>query len=241
MNYIFNISAFTDIGTVRSINQDRILVNNIIIEKGILNLLEQKHAICFVADGVGGNKAGEYAAQFVLESINNNKELLENNAEVFLNDVNDKLILTTKNDIDKNGAATTLSGLYIIDNKIKILHVGDSEIWLLRNDIFFKLTNDQVFDEYTKNSPLTSYFGGKEDSLSLDSQKTILELMDNDIFLICSDGLFKSIKHKIVESILKSDKKISAKSDKILENCLLEGMVDNTSIILLEYKSISYE
>ena len=33
-------------------------------------------------------------------------------------------------------------GIYFKDDDIQILHAGDSEIWLLRNDIFFKLTND---------------------------------------------------------------------------------------------------
>ncbi len=206
MNYIFNISAFTDIGTVRSVNQDKILANQNIIDDGQLNLLNQQYAISFVADGVGGNKAGEYASQFVLENIKANTGLLEENPIHFLNEINERLISETKNNIDTIGAATTLSGLYFKDNNMQILHAGDSEIWLLRNDIFFKLTNDQVFDEYQNNSPLVSYFGGKENYLNIDTQTCISELADNDIFLICSDGLFKSINYKIAESILKADK-----------------------------------
>lgn len=241
MSFIFNISAFTNIGTVRSVNQDRVLVNENILEHGNLHLTDQSNIICFVADGVGGNNAGEYASQFILDNIKTNTVLLEGNPVSFLNEINEKLILSTKNDIDIIGAATTLSGLYFKDYNIQVLNAGDSEIWLLRNDIFFKLTNDQVFDEFQKNSPLISYFGGKENCLNIDTQTSISELEDNDIFLICSDGLFKSINYKIAESILKADKALSKKSDKILENCLSAGMEDNTSVILVECKSMSHE
>lgn len=241
MSFIFNISAFTHIGTVRSVNQDRILANQNIIDDGQLNLLNQQHAISFVADGVGGNKAGEYASQFVLNNIKTNTGLLEENPIYFLNEINERLISETKNNIDTIGAATTLSGIYFKDDDIQILHAGDSEIWLLRNDIFFKLTNDQIFDEFQNNSPLISYFGGKENCLNIESQSSISELADNDIFLICSDGLFKSINYKIAESILKADKALSEKLDKILKNCLSAGMEDNTSVILIESKLISHE
>ena len=87
---------------------------------------------------------------------------------------------------------------------------------------------------------MISYFGGKENCLNIESQSSISELADNDIFLICSDGLFKSINYKIAESILKADKNLSEKLEKILETCVIEGMEDNTSVILIECKYHSY-
>ena len=103
----------------------------------------------------------------------------------------------------------------------------------MRNDMFFQITKDQVLDESEKNSSITSYFGGKENYLRLDNEVSIHESMPDDIFLICSDGLYKSLNQKIVKSILKAEKDLETKAKKILENCLQSGAEDNTSVILI--------
>lgn len=229
----FYISAFTHIGTVRKSNQDNILVNGKLLNEGEVHLLDQDNCICFVADGVGGNKGGDFASFFVLDRIKAGQKKLLIDAEQLLKSINNELIVNTRNDIKLNGCCTTLTGLLVQNDFFKIIHAGDSEIWLMRNDMFFKITNDQVLDETIKNSPITSYLGGLVDYLKLDQSISIQETLVGDIFLICSDGLFKSLNHKIVKSILKADKDLETKAKKILDNCLQSGAEDNTSIILI--------
>jgi serine/threonine protein phosphatase PrpC len=65
----FDISGFTNVGTVRESNQDRILVNGCVFADGAIDLECQASCTCFVADGVGGNKSGDFAAEFVLQRI----------------------------------------------------------------------------------------------------------------------------------------------------------------------------
>lgn len=230
----FNISAFTHIGTVRELNQDNILVNGHLLNKGEVHLLEQDKCFCFVADGVGGNKGGDFASNFVLERIKAEQDKLLNDAEQFLKNINYKLIEDTSDDIRLKGCATTLTGLLVQNDFFKIIHAGDSEIWIVRNDMFFKITKDQVLDETEKNSPITSYFGGDDNYLKLDSEIYIHESLNKDLFLICSDGLFKSLNHKIVKSILKADKDLETRAKIILENCLNYGADDNISVILVQ-------
>lgn len=229
----FNISAFTHIGTVRETNQDNILVNGQLLNEGEVHLTRQDNCFCFVADGVGGNKGGDFASHFILDKINAEQEMLLINAEQLLKSINNKLIVDTCNDIKLKGCCTTLTGLLVHHDFFKIIHAGDSEIWLIRNDMFFKITNDQVLDEAIKNSAITSYFGGLDDYLKLDQNISIHEILVGDIFLICSDGLFKSINHKIVKAILKAEKDLSIKAKKILENCIFKGADDNISVILI--------
>jgi len=233
----FNISGFTHNGTVRKYNQDCILINKYIISIDRIELYNQNEIVCFVADGVGGNNAGEFASKYVLTKIKENiTKIINKPGETLLN-INSELIELTKDDVKLNGCATTLSGLIIKDNYFNIIHSGDSEIWLLRNETFIKITNDQVLDNSIDNSPITSYFGGNENYLTLDEDIYIEESYENDIFLICSDGLFKAMKHKQVKSILKANKKLNVKSLKILENCLNQGAIDNVSVILIERKA----
>lgn len=233
INCKFNISAFTDNGSIRKKNQDSILVNGQFSNLGFINKKNQEFLSCFVADGVGGNKAGEFASKFVLESISNLEKstVLEN--ENFKK-INSDLIYITKKDQKLIGSATTLSGVLYADSTLKIIHAGDSEIWLLRNDSFIKITNDQVLNAKIENSPITSYFGGNEDYLKLDNTIYLEEILLSDKFLICSDGLFKAMKPKQLKSILSAEKELNIKTEKILEVVLENGAEDNVSVILIE-------
>ncbi len=230
----FDISAFTHVGTVRNTNQDHILVNGQILNEGEVHLTDQDNCFCFVADGVGGNKAGDFASQFILEKLRLVSDFSSPYVENILHKFNDDLISISKSDNCRKGTATTLTGLVIRDNILKIIHAGDSQIWLLRNDMFFQVTKDQVLDEAEKNSPITSYFGGNDNYLRFDNKATITESIPDDYILICSDGLFKSLNQKIVKAILIAEKDLEAKAKKILENCLKTGAEDNISVIIIK-------
>lgn len=230
----FYISAFTHSGTVRESNQDHILIDGILMNKGQLYLKDHNKCICFVADGVGGNKAGDFASFFVLDKL---KSVTDFSFPEFVNtlqNINKELLVISSSKNELNGCATTLTGCVIDENVINIFHFGDSQIWLLRNDMFFQITKDQVLDDSVKNSPITNFFGGYEDKLNLSQNNSTQEIYHGDIFMICSDGLFKSLNYKIVKSILQSEKELEIKLNKILENCLQVGAEDNISVILIE-------
>jgi len=233
MHLKFDISAFTHVGTARNTNQDHILVNGQILNAGEAHLIDQENCCCFVADGVGGNKAGDFASKFILEKLRLVSDFSSPYFENLLHKFNDDLISKSKSNNDLKGTATTLTGLVIRDDIFKIIHAGDSQIWLLRNDMFFQVTKDQVLDESEKNSPITSYFGGNDNYLRFDDEVTITESIPHDCILICSDGLFKSLNQKIVKAILIAEKDLETKAKKILENCLHEGAEDNISVILI--------
>lgn len=230
----FDISAFTHVGTVRNKNQDHILINGYILNEGESHLVEQEKCICFVADGVGGSKAGDFASYFVLDKLRLASDFSSPNIEHTLHRINENLISVSKSNNNLTGTATTLTGLVIGDNIFKIIHVGDSQIWLLRNDMFFQVTKDQVLDEMVENSPITSYFGGNESLLWFNNELSLSEFLPDDYILICSDGLFKSINQKIAKAILIAEKDLEAKTKKILENCLKIGAEDNISVILIK-------
>lgn len=228
----FNIAAFTNKGTIRTINQDRVLVNGTLIEDGTLNLMQQSNCMCFVADGVGGNKKGEFAAQYILEALK--VELCSDFDELTkrLRIINTDLIDTSKKDVSLEGAATTLTGLYIDSDNFYVFHSGDSELWYLRNNMFSKATTDQTADE-SVNSPITSYFGGFEDNLSPEIGISLDYCEDNDFYLLCSDGLFKSLSFEEIKSVLQDSISVNEKVNLLLERSLSKGAPDNISVILI--------
>lgn len=229
----FNIAAFTNKGTVRTINQDRILVNGTLIEDGTSSLVQQSSCVCFVADGVGGNKRGEFASQFVLDALK--KELCGDFDELTkrLRKINSDLIETSKKDVSIEGTATTLTGLYIDSDKFFVINVGDSELWLLRQNMFSKHTTDQAADEMP-NSPIISYFGGSEDNMSPEIGISLDSSEDNDCYLLCSDGLFKSLSFEEVKSVLQEPNSVTEKINILMERSLSKGAPDNISVILMQ-------
>lgn len=238
----YDISGFTNVGTVRQVNQDRILVNGKLLIEGDHHLSKQASCYCFVADGVGGNNAGEFAAEYVLRELNEepfykmSEKEYDNYLEDYLkklNKINDQLLEATLKDHDLSGSATTLTGLVISGDFFLIVHTGDSQIWLNRNDMFFKLTHDQVMNEMEENSPITSFFGGYENSLNIHLDTESLKTQHGDTLVICTDGLFKSLKPKTVKEILLSENTRTT-SLSLLNHCLSSGSEDNVSAIIIK-------
>jgi serine/threonine protein phosphatase PrpC len=163
----YNISSFTHIGSKRKVNQDRILINDKILSDGFYSLDDQNACFCFVADGIGGGLAGEIASQFVLDAILKQKEnfhkLEEEIIEEELYSVNNELINFADLKPEYRGTGTTLTGIIALeDANYLTIHAGDSEMWVLRDGLFFQVTESQVLDDSEPGSPLISYFGGKK-------------------------------------------------------------------------------
>jgi len=237
MNY--NISAFTHIGTKRQINQDRILANDLILEKDFHHLSNQTSCFCFVADGIGGEVAGEIASQYVLENVLKQKEnfiqLNEDSIEKELYKINNELISYALSKPEYFGTGTTLTGLITLkDASYVTINAGDSEIWVLRDNLFFQITESQVYDDNEPGSPLISYFGGKEASLELSLSSSLREIRQNDLLVISSDGLLGSLVPKQLKAILSNEQTLKEKSEFILEQVLKTGANDNASCILIE-------
>lgn len=231
---IFNISAFTHQGTKRYHNEDSILVNGHLLTAGEIHLTEEKDCVCLVADGVGGNHGGEYASRFVLEKINMVVDFTSPDSIEYIQKINDELLSSTSKEEKLNSAATTLSGIVLQEKTCILLHAGDSQVWLFRNDMFFQITTDHVLNDLIPNSPITNYFGGNSNNLDLEMTRLGYDITGGNIFLVCTDGLFKSLNQKTVKSIIRSDKNNTLKAKEILEASLQSGAEDNLSAILIQ-------
>lgn len=227
----YTITAFTHEGTERTKNEDAILIGNKVFQDQIVGQFEMEEGCFFVADGVGGNIDGAFASRFVLEQIalifNNDMDWNQN-----LNQINQNLLKINKRYQRSNSPASTLSGIEIKRNRFKIIHAGDSEIFLFRNGYLLKQTSDHVLDDLVENSPITSYFGGNHDSLKIEmKEKDSLE--ENEILFICSDGIKKALTTANLIEILNKNTPLLEKTTQILRGALEKGAIDNISAILL--------
>lgn len=232
-----SIVGFTHRGTTRKQNQDRVLVHDQIVltERFAFDIGFPTHL--FVADGVGGARAGDVAADFVLSKIRENLSAGHYQDDIGLTklfqSVNDELLAFSDSNPDYEGMATTLAGIVFWENHYKFISAGDSQVFLFRNSVLTQLTPEPVFTQSTGNIPITSYFGGIVNSLNLAMSSEFDSACANDVFIVATDGIFKSLTIGQFGKILANSKSLKEKSDFIFYKALQNGSPDNISCIFI--------
>ena len=135
---------FTDPGKVRSHNEDSVtIVNN-----------DNKEFVLAIADGMGGHKAGEIASSIAIEHIMNSFYSLEtmgskNDAIEWLRqivkEINDKIFEYAKNNPESKGLGTTLVIAIKTEDYILYGNIGDSQGFVIKNNILHKVTKDHTY------------------------------------------------------------------------------------------------
>ena len=186
MDYI--TSAYWDIGG-RNNNEDSLVIQQGYIgRKGIF--------LGAVADGIGGLEDGEVASGFLIERLvevlfQEIKEAVNKNASIgcikrlFL-----QKIYETHNEVldYSNGRnkfmGTTLSMLFIIENKYLIVNIGDSAIYKFRRHRGKRVTPAHINSDGSLNRCIGSGQFKRP-------YVKVGRMMRNTGFLICSDGFHK--------------------------------------------------
>jgi len=151
MKWQFNSFAQTDLGLVREGNEDSAL--------SCANLIA-------VADGMGGHAGGEVASAIAINALTDLVPLLlddgidlDSKEDLFLNithEIDQKILDKSKAQPELSGMGTTLTALSILDNKIELLHIGDSRCYRYRDNKLEQLSYDHtVMQELLDQGRLT--------------------------------------------------------------------------------------
>lgn len=159
---------------------------------------------------------------------------------------NRRLLDATRERSDYEGMATTVVAVLGEGRRANIAHVGDSRVYLIREGALTRLTsdhswvNEQVLSglidlEQARTHPLrnvvTRALGGKED-LQVDLQ--VLELVDGDLLLLCSDGLTSMISDEEILGILQaSGDDMQEASRELIAAANRSGGEDNITAVLI--------
>lgn len=218
-----------------------------------------------LCDGMGGLSGGALASRTAVDFVSgqftdNLVNCDENEKDAF----NIQMLKTTSraNDIVKNlktadggklDAGTTMVAVVIKDGYLYWNSVGDSKIYLLKNGIFRCLTNEHNyrfmaeqkkydsnfrFDASVREDALVSYLGA-ESLKYVDTNAEPFKLDDGDVILLCSDGLYKSLKEKdIVANLINEEITPEEIAENLTSDALKKsiGSQDNTTVIVLKYK-----
>ncbi len=130
--------GITDIGRVRTSNEDAYLINPLT-------------GLFAIADGLGGRKAGDFASNYALEVLDEElQNLLSQRVhpkralkEAFIR-TSTKVYERVSTSIEVRGAMTTLTAMLIREHKWYIAHVGDTRVYLARGKHLYLLTEDDT-------------------------------------------------------------------------------------------------
>jgi len=243
--HFFETSARSAIGLVRQGNEDSAFVSTQLIA---------------VADGMGGHAAGEVASRIaaqVLEKLAPTltaQEIDEDSVEDLLmhslHSIDAEIAAVADEEIEKRGMGTTLTALLIRDNRIALLHVGDSRCYRLRGNALEQLSNDhtviqELLDQgaisqaeaadHPQRSMLTQALRGDGDVTPV---LQMYEVKKGDRYLLCSDGLSGVLTDKEIKvGLKKSDKDEAVKF--LIDATYVNGAPDNVTVLIADISDTS--
>lgn len=109
----------------------------------------------------------------------------------------------SKQGLSHNGLVTTFSALILKSNTAHLFHVGDTRIYLLRDNKLRLLTHDHQRINFGKSAYLTRALG-MDSKLDVDYQT--LSLQQGDRFILSSDGLHDYLAHNELLEVMGDDR-----------------------------------
>ena len=237
----FQISSHgvTDTGHVRTKNEDSILVH-------------EDENVWVIADGMGGHHAGDFASQTIANNLSLFKQHASLDDSILLleeNILNSNMVIRKKSlKLGRNATiGSTVVCVYVWKNMLFALWAGDSRLYRYRNSRLERLTEDHSYvEELVRMGKLKACDAeehpaanvvlravGIDEELRIDFE--YFELQDEDIFIVCSDGLYKDLEEaKIVPIIERHFDNMSDLAQTLLDASLDAGGTDNTSIITMK-------
>src|SRR6478736_8032422 len=235
MPFAFNYAARSDVGMVRSENQDSGYAGSRLLA---------------MADGMGGHAGGDIASSTViaalvdldgeaLGSAEASRALLQRIAAA-----NDELADRVKADPSLHGMGTTLIAILRSHNKLVLAHIGDSRAYLARDGQLTQITKDHSFvqslvdegritaDEaigHPQRSLVTRVLTGQPDD---EPDVTVREARFGDRYLIASDGLTDYVAADTIADIMTAGEPPSRTADRLVELALKAGAPDNVTIVI---------
>jgi protein phosphatase len=251
-------SSFSHAGLGGKKNEDRhSLTSYRLSEKD-----SKQSLFAIVADGRGENRAGEVAAQIVVDTVG--RSVAESDASqpksilhAAIIQAGQHVLTQSEMDAEKRGMGSTCLCVWIVDNRLYTASVGNSRLFLLRqsrlqqlNVVFMAAEDEDVTEEseeVIEESPpdeLQDYLGSRMRAAAdfrlvlrpggeANAEKNQgVRLQANDRLLLCTDGLSKALNDQEIAELLGRDE-IEATAETLVQAALANKAEDNLSAVVL--------
>lgn len=231
-------AAISHTGKVRSNNQDSGYAGS--------NLF-------VVADGMGGHAGGDVASSLAISRLTDLDRPFPSTSEAehalrdALADTATDLIDTVARRPELAGMGTTVSAVIMVDDYAVIGHIGDSRVYLYRDDTLTQITTDHTFVQrlvdsgritpeearyHPRRSVLMRVLGDMDPDPEVDT--FIMPTQDGDRWLLCSDGLSGVVDDAHTTKALAQGMPPARTADSLLKQALDGGAPDNVTVVIVD-------
>lgn len=251
INCKIEIASNTDVGTKRTNNEDYTQV-------------EQSLGLVVLADGMGGYLGGEIASKLATTTIINeikkniHSKLSEPYQTSFISSdvyeiihkavkVANKIVYEMAINLKEyTGMGTTIVFAMFFNDRVLVGHIGDSKLFRYRYGELIPLTNDHSLIQEQINLGYLTYHQAKEvkyknlvtRALGVEADVKLelqeFEILENDLYLLCSDGLSDYVTVPELEVTIKNNEEnIYSISKSLIEQANYVSGKDNVSVIMV--------
>lgn len=245
--------TISDIGNVRTENNDSLFAVTKTLSDG------KTLGLFVVADGVGEGKFSDEASRIVCDMLSDilntphpEGPTMENWQELInesIHRIHQEIIQVGIEHPDKENMASTATVLLISDDQALSAQIGDSRLYSWYNNELRQISSDQtqtqilvdmgrISEEKAKDHPLRhvlsqalGVFDIADHDLNVEMES--FPVRNQEMFLLCSDGLYDMVDSEAMSTILGKDNNISEKLQELKQAALDNGGKDNISIILV--------
>lgn len=244
MTIALNYAARSDVGLVRSNNQDSGYAGSHLL---------------IVADGMGGHAGGDVASSIAvarlaqLDSDTPASDLVSTLENAIL-DANEAIMRRAKEEPQLAGLGTTVTAILRSENKCALAHIGDSRAYLLRDGKTTLLTKDHTFvqrlidegrlteeeaERHPQRSMIMRVLGDRDADPELDL--SLRPTLPGDRWMLCSDGLSGLVSYDTISEVLNEYQDPGECAEHLVQLALKAGGPDNITCVIadvLEFESL---
>jgi len=248
MSLLIQAAGSTDIGLVRKNNEDNFGY-------------DLRHGIFVVCDGMGGQQAGELASKIAVDTLLDYFRQDHTSAPVdgarfegvsqravtlatAIQLANQTIHESGAQDLHHAGMGSTIVAVAVEGNFFSIANVGDSRIYLIRNDDVVQLTNDHSLVMEQVRRGLMTLEEASESKMqnvivrALGTDDTVEpdladhEFNPGDVLLLCCDGMSRFVKVEKMAEVVNQDSLEQACAE-LIEAAKNGGSDDNITCLLV--------
>jgi serine/threonine protein phosphatase PrpC len=256
-NVVTTVAGFTDIGMVRTNNEDNFLIADLgtgrvfLIPQKISHGVGENRLLLAVSDGVGGASSGEVASSMAVHSMR--VELLRravNSASPFdrlvqaVEKANTLIWNEGQSNPERKGMGATITAALIEGDMIYVAEVGDSRGYVIHKGRIKQVTTDQSLVSVLVNRGLmtpeqAAVSPGRNiilQSLGCSAEIRVAvsswEISRGDYLLLCSDGLSGKLKADEMCEIVERAPSVEQACKRMIEVAKERGGEDNITIVV---------
>jgi len=252
----FSMKAFsaglTNIGRKRDNNEDTFYVDDTI-------------GLYIVADGMGGHRAGEVASRTVVSSIRDYMDAFSGSEEAqqmgtgemspasaavchSIELANRVVHQLSEDQGSYKGMGSTAAVAFLHGDTLVTANVGDSRIYLVRQEKIEQLTQDHTLlaEQMRKNPGFDPHFSttpmkhilmravGIQETVQTDAYE--MQPLSGDVVLMCSDGLTDMLSdHDVLQGILQGGT-LDETCHRLVNLANERGGIDNITVVLVQFE-----